>query len=141
MLVYAITELGYILFWVLSEKPYELYTVLNIGKWDGKLSMFQTELKQETDLNESTPVVNKRGTSRLILDGPSSGYNNIGGGGRLSPLDRLRKRSVHNDGGSSDDSYNEDLMISKGHNLHLKRETSDNDNSFSMAQIYMPAKN
>jgi hypothetical protein len=41
--IYASTELGYILFWVLSDKPYELYSVLNMGKWDGKLSRFQTD--------------------------------------------------------------------------------------------------
>ena len=45
MLLYALTELGYIFFWLLSDKPYELYTVLNIGKWDGKLSRFQTDEK------------------------------------------------------------------------------------------------
>ena len=40
IIAYMITEIGYIFFWVISEKPYELYTVLNIGKWDGRLSRF-----------------------------------------------------------------------------------------------------
>lgn len=32
MIIFALTELGYIFFWTLSQKPYELYSVLNMEK-------------------------------------------------------------------------------------------------------------
>jgi uncharacterized membrane protein len=32
VLVFAVAELGYIFYWVIIEKPYELYSVLNMDK-------------------------------------------------------------------------------------------------------------
>ncbi len=32
IIIFALTELGYIFFWTLSQKPYELYSVLNMEK-------------------------------------------------------------------------------------------------------------
>ncbi len=74
--IYASTELGYISIWVLSDKPYELYSVLNMGKWDGKLSRFQTD-----DTNMCGGGGEPSNKLRIPRSGSSANYQFYSSGG------------------------------------------------------------
>ena len=73
MFVFALAEVGYIFFWTISQKPYELYSVLNMDRCkhfnfvyhvfnigDGKLSRFLTDCV--TDCDDPEPPDNSSKT-------------------------------------------------------------------------------